>query len=200
MTFEKQFKKSFSYTWYLYLLAIAIPAILFPLSYSFMHRPKEYETLSIFIPTELKDKKAEDTLLSKFKENGVRKVDIIYSNPNDQYTFSNKLAVVGYNTCDLIFLPEGIVEKTGIHTAALELTSEVKIYFNIEEEKTYVVQEKEYGIELNENNKLDEISTLEKDTKYYVFINGASANIGQFSNKKTTSENCVKLLHYFLGK
>ena len=102
MTFKKQFKESFSYTWYLYLLAIAIPAILFPLSYSFMHRPKEYETLSIFIPTELKDEKAEDTLLSKFKENGVRKVDIIYSNPNDQYTFSNKLAVVGYNTCDLI--------------------------------------------------------------------------------------------------
>ena len=200
MTFKKQFKKSFSYTWYLYLLAVVFPAILFPLSYSFMHRPKDHETLAIFLSSELKSDKAEDLLLEKFKDNGVRKVDIIYSNPGDEYNFSKKLAVVGYNTCDLLFLPSGVVEKTGIYTAALELTSEVKSYFKVENESTYKFEEKEYGIELGENNRLSEISNLESDKKYYCFINSSSANIGQFSSKKVTSENCVKLLDYFLGK
>ena len=76
MKFSTQFKKSFSYTWYLYLLAIVVPAILFPLSYSFMHRAKANETLSIFLPCYAKDK-AEDKLFEDFKDLGIRKTEVI---------------------------------------------------------------------------------------------------------------------------
>ena len=76
MKFSTQFKKSFSYTWYLYLLAIVVPAILFPLSYSFMHRAKANETLSIFLPCYAKDK-AEDKLFEDFKDLGIRKNEVI---------------------------------------------------------------------------------------------------------------------------
>ena len=72
MKFSKQFKKSFSYTWYLYLIAIVIPAVLFPLSYSFMHRPKQYEMLSLFVPVSLKTDKADDLLF-------VWPMDLLYS-------------------------------------------------------------------------------------------------------------------------
>ena len=197
MKFSKQFKKSFSYTWYLYLLAIVIPAIAFPLSYSFMHRAKPNETLSLFIPCFAKDK-AEDILFEEFKDLGIRKTEVIEADYlEDEVTFAKKISVVAYNRCDLIILPEEKLQSIGIETAALELTSEVKELCNITTEK---IDESGYGVELPKVTPLNEIANLKEDKNYYAFIAAKSWNIGEYSQSKAHTENAFKFLKYALGK
>ena len=197
MKFSTQFKKSFSYTWYLYLLAIVIPAILFPLSYSFMHRPKQNETLSIFVPCYAK-KNGEDKLFEEFKDLGIRKTEIIEADYlEDEYTFAKKISVVAYNRCDIIILPEEKLENIGIETAALELTSEVKELCNITDE---TIDKSGYGVEVPKITPLNEIANLKEDKNYYAFIAAKSWNIGAYSQSKVHTENAFKLMQYILGK
>ena len=201
MKFSKQFKKSFSYTWYLYLLAIVIPSILFPLSYSFMHRPKQYETLAIFIPCSLKSDKAEEMMFEDLKELGIRTTDItnVESNENE-YEFSKKISVVAYNRSDIIVLPEDKLSKVGIETASLELTSEIKELCSVTDEKIYKYEEIEYGIELPHVTPLTKYADLKQDVNYYAFINSKSWNIGEYSSQKVHTDNTFKLMQYILGK
>ena len=200
MKFSKQFKKSFSYTWYLYLLAIVIPAIAFPLSYSFMHRAKQNETLSVFLPCYANDD-AEDKLYEDLKDLGIRKAEIISADPNEgEYDFSKKISVVAYNRCDIMILPEDKLDKVGIQTASLELKSEVKELCKITTESIYNTEELDYGVEIPSSTPLKAYSSLKDETKYYAFISAKSWNIGEFSQYKNATENAFKFMQYILGK
>ena len=197
MKFSTKFKKSFSYTWYLYLIAIVLPATLFPLSYSFMHRAKQYETLSIFVPCYAKEG-AEEKLFEDLKSLDIRKTEVIEADYlEDEITFAKKISVVAYNRCDLIVLPEEKLGSIGIETAALELTSEVKELCNITTEK---IDESGYGVELPKTTTLNEIANLKEDKNYYVFLAAKSLNIGDYSNSKIHTENAFKFMQYVLGK
>ena len=201
MTFKKSFKKSFSYTWYLYLIALVIPAVAFPLSYSFMHRAKEYETLSIFLSCDLKDENAEDILLKKFKKFGVKDTEFITSDVNaSEMEFARKLSVVGYNRCDLLIIQKDFVGKTGITGASLEIDDKVKSLCKIDSENLYIKDKKAYAVELPITSPLSDLAKLKSGKEYYAFINGKSYNIGDFSPRKPTTENAFKLMQYFLGK
>ena len=197
MKFSTQFKKSFSYTWYLYLLAIVVPAILFPLSYSFMHRAKANETLSIFLPCYAKDK-AEDKLFEDFKDLGIRKTEVIEADYlEDEVTFAKKISVVAYNRCDIIILPEEKLENIGIETAALELNSEVKELCKITDEN---IDKSGCGVEIPKVTPLNEIANLKEEKNYYAFIAAKSWNIGEYSQSKAYTDNAFKFMQYVLGK
>ena len=197
MKFSTQFKKSFSYTWYLYLLAIVVPAILFPLSYSFMHRAKANETLSIFLPCYAKDK-AEDKLFEDFKDLGIRKTEVIEADYlEDEVTFAKKISVVAYNRCDIIILPEEKLESIGIETAALELNSEVKELCKITDEN---IDKSGCGVEIPKVTPLNEIANLKEEKNYYAFIAAKSWNIGKYSQSKAYTDNAFKFMQYVLGK
>ena len=201
MKFSKQFKKSFSYTWYLYLLAIVVPAVLFPLSYSFMHRPKQYETLSLFVPVSLKTDKAEEMMFEDLKDLGIRTTDITNVETNEnEVNFSKKLSVVAYNRSDIIIFPLDKINKVGIETASLELTNEVKELCNITTENIYSYEEINYGVEIPQSTALANYIDFEEDTNYYAFINSKSWNIGEYSSKKVHTENAFKFMQYILGK
>ena len=200
MKFFKIFKKSFSYTWYLYLLAIVIPSLVFPFSYSFMHRPKEYETLSIFLPCDLKEN-ATNILYNDLKSLEIRKAEIVNYNPNySDVAFDQKLSVVGYNRCDLIVLPKDRCDGVGIFTVTLELNEEVKNLCKIESENLYLFEEKPYGVELKKDSPIAKLGEFNESQEYYVFLNAKSFNIGDFSLKKIHTENAFKFMQYALGK
>ena len=201
MKFSTQFKKSFSYTWYLYLIAIVVPAVLFPLSYSFMHRAKQHEVLSLFIPVSLKTEKAEDILFEKFKDLGIRNAEIINVESNDNTVeFVKKLSVVAYNRCDIMIIPEVELKNVGIETASLELSSEVKQLCSISDETIYTYENVDYGVKIPENTPISEFADLRNDENYYAFINKKSWNIGEYSNQKVHTENAFKMMQYILGK
>ncbi|MBR4377780.1 MAG: hypothetical protein IKP50_02720 [Bacilli bacterium] len=197
MKFSTQFKKSFSYTWYLYLLAIVVPVVLFPLSYSFMHRAKQNETLSIFVPCYAKEN-AEDKLFTDLKDLGIRKTEVIEADYlEDEVTFAKKISVVAYNRCDLIILPEEKLQSIGIETAVLELTSEVKELCKITDE---TIDESGYGVAVPKVTPINEIANLKENINYYAFIAAKSWNIGEYSQSKKHTENAFKFMQYVLGK
>ena len=201
MKFSTQFKKSFSYTWYLYLIAIVVPAVLFPLSYSFMHRAKQYEVLSLFVPVSLKREDAEDILFEEFKDLGIRNAEIINVESNDNTVeFVKKLSVVAYNRCDIMIIPEVELDKVGIETASLELTSEVKQLCSISDENIYTYEGTDYGVKIPSNTPINEFADLKNDANYYAFINSKSWNIGEYSSQKLKTENAFKMMQYILGK
>ena len=201
MKFSKQFKKSFSYTWYLYLLAIALPSVLFPLSYSFMHRPKQNETLSLFVPVTLKDEKADDILFEKFKDLGIRTAEVINVESNENVgEFVKKLSVVAYNRCDIMIIPEDQLDKVGIETASIELNAKVKELCQISYEDIYTYESVEYGVKIPSNTPINEFADLKNDANYYAFLNSKSWNIGEFSGSKVRTENAFKMMSYILGK
>ena len=201
MKFSTQFKKSFSYTWYLYLIAIVVPSVLFPLSYSFMHRPKQYEMLSLFVPVSLKTDKADDLLYEKFKDLGIRTAEVINVETNDTTVqFVKKLSVVAYNRCDVMIIPEKELENVGIETASLELSSEVKKLCGIGDEITHTWESVDYGVMIPKTTPLTEFVDLQEDVNYYAFLNSKSWNIGEYSGKKVNTENAFKMMQYILGK
>ena len=201
MKFSTQFKKSFSYTWYLYLIAIIVPSVLFPLSYSFMHRPKQYEMLSLFVPVSLKTDKADDVLFETFKDLGIRTTEIINVESNDNVvTFVKKLSVVAYNRCDIMIIPETELENVGIETASLELNNEIKELCKVNDETIYSWENAEYGIKIPQTTPIKEFADLNNESSYYAFINSKSWNIGEYSNQKIHTENAFKMMQYILGK
>ena len=201
MTYFAKFKKTFSYTWYLYLLAIILPSIIFPLSYSFMHRAKQNETLSLFLPCDLKVNDAESLLYNKFKSLDIRVAEIINYNPDiSKAAFSDKLGVVGYSRCDVIIIPDDFLSTTGIYTAALELNNQVKELCKIEKEDLYKFEEVDYGVKIPKDTPILEFSSLKEDLDYYAFLNYKSWNIGEYSQSKIHTENAFKLMQYVLGK
>lgn len=201
MKFSTQFKKSFSYTWYLYLIAIGLPSVLFPLSYSFMHRPKQYETLSLFVPVTLKTEKADDILFEQFKDLGIRTAEVINVESNDNTVeFVKKLSVVAYNRCDILIISEVELNNVGIETASLELSSEVKQMCEISDETVYSYEGVDYGVILPKTTPIVEFANLNEDANYYAFLNQKSWNIGEYSSKKMNTENAFKMMKYILGK
>ena len=201
MKFSKQFKKSFSYTWYLYLIAIVLPSILFPLSYSFMHRPKQYEMLSLFVPVSLKTEKADDLLYEQFKDLGIRTAEVINVESNDSVVnFVKKLSVVAYNRCDIMIIPDKELENVGIETASLEMNSEIKKLCGINDEIMHTWEGVDYGVMIPKTTPLSDFVDFQEDINYYAFLNSKSWNIGEYSGQKIHTENAFKMMHYILGK
>lgn len=201
MTLKEQFKRSFAYTWYLYVLAIALPSVAFPLAYSFMHRPKENEKLTLFISCDIETSKLEDLILEKFKDDGVKTVDAYsYNADGNELMFEEKLKIVGINSADILIVPEYKLDSIDYLTNAVELVSEVKEKCNITDEEIFKYENFEYAVNMPENTPISEFVSFKKDTKYYAFFGGKSANVGKYSLSDKTSENAFKLMSYLLGK
>ena len=203
MKFSKQFKKSFSYTWYMYLIAIILPPIVFPLSYSFMHRPKDYEKLVVFLPWDVENKNAKNELFNDLKDTGIRSCEIVSCDiSEDEAIFNDKFSVVGVNRCDLIVLPEEKLSPLGAFLVGLELNSDVKEKCKIENENLYKhpEEEKYYAVELPNESEIFKFGTKKNDVNYYAFLNAKSVNIGEYSKKSPHSENAFEFMKYVLGK
>ena len=158
-----------------------------------MHRAKEYETLSVFLSCELKDEKAEDILLNKFKSKGVKKAEFITSDVNaSEMEFARKLSVVGYNRCDILIIQKDFVDKTGITNATIEMNKKVKSLCKIETENLYIKDKKAYAVELPDNSPLSELAKLKKGKDYYAFINAKSYNIGELSMRKPNLQSLTR--------
>lgn len=201
MTLKEQFKKSFSYTWYLYVLAIVIPCVAFPLAYSFMHRPQEYEKLSLFISSNLIDDKLENELESKFKDKGVKNIEIVsFDSEDNEYMYLQKLNVVGINKCDVLIIPENMVDTLNPKGSMIEFNDDVKAKCNSSSENYFKYEELDYGLELTDLSPLKAYNCLKTGVKNYLFIGGKSWNVGDYSGKVPNTTNAFDLVSYLIGK
>ena len=201
MKFSAQFKKSFSYTWYLYLLALILPSIAFPLAFSFKNRAKDHQVLSVFLPTELKVENANSKLYEDLKGLNIKAADIVCADPNlHKLVFEQKVTIVAYTKCDVIILPEDRLEEVLIFTQALILNDEVKNLCKIAGEKMYTNEENNYGVEIPSDSPFMAYGNFDTNMKYYAFLNKKSVNIGNYSLKSPHTENAFSLMQFALGK
>ena len=201
MTLKKQFKKTFSYTWYLYLIALVVPCVAFPLAFSFMHRPQEYEKLSIFLSTNVKENDFSNKIENDFKDKGVRAVDIVSYDPEDnEYLYLQKLNVVGINKCDILIIPESMVSTLNPKTSMIEFNVDIKAQCDVENEIFYNYDGLDYGVELTDKTPLLEYGLVKKTAKYYAFLGGKSWNAGEYSLKSPNTSNAFDLMRFIVGK
>lgn len=201
MTIKEQFKKSFSYTWYLYLIAILLPCVAFPVSYSFLHRPQEYEKLSLFLSVNVSDNKFATSLENKFKDNGVKNVEIVSFDAEDnEFGYYQKLTVVGVNKCDVLILPENKIDRIDVQGSFVELNDDIKNRSNITTENCYLVDGASYGVNVSDSKALKNHNLIKQNTNYYAFLGGKSWNIDSYSTKSVTTSNAFSLLSYLLEK
>ena len=201
MTLKERFKKSIHYTWYLYLISAIVPCIVFPIAYSFLHRPLESEKLNLFISCDVDTTNLENKIHDVFKNNGVKTVDVYSQNSKgNELMYLQKLNVIGLNTSDIIIVPSDRLGVFDSSIYSLELNDNVKSLCGISNENLYTFEGKDYAVEIPDENPLKEYVDFDVNTKYYSFLSINSFNIGEYSSKPIVTENAFKLLKYILGK
>jgi len=201
MTLKERFKSSFSYTWYFYLIALVLPSVAFPLAYSFMHRPQQYEKLSLFISSSLKDDSFEKALEDKFSPLGVKSVEVVSFDPMlSESMYLKKLNVVGINRCDVLLIPEDKLNTLNPSGCMVEFNDDIKSLCSSQEEEYFTYEEKDFAIKLTSVSPVGEYATLTSNTNYYLFLGGSSWNTGEYSSKAKTTGNAFELIKYLIGK
>lgn len=201
MNLKNQFKKTFSYTWYLYLIALVVPCVAFPLAYSFMHRPQEYEKLSIFLSCNVGENDFSRTIEKAFKDKGVRSVEVVSSDPNDnEYMYLQKLNVVGVNKCDVLIIPESMVSSLDPKGSMIEFNEDIKNRCNVSSESFYNYLGLDYGVTLTDVSPLKAYGFIKSEVKYYAFLGGKSWNVGEYSTSVPNTTNAFDFMRYIVGK
>lgn len=200
MNLKEQFNRSFSYTWYLYVLAIVVPCVAFPMAFSFMHRAQEYEKLSLFLSNTIKDDSLSSVLEEKFKDEGVKTVELISFNHNDNESmYLKKLNVVGINRCDVLIIPESYLDTINPAGCMVAFNDEVKELCSAKEESFYKYEDVDYAVELTDKSPLKNYVSLNENVKYYAFLGGKSWNVGKYSSKTPNTSNAFELVSYLIG-
>ena len=187
---KMRIKTTLKYTWPLYLIFAVLAVVLMNFIFSVTHKIPVYKTLTIFISGEVTDsKKLKNDLLEKYQEKDLKSVSTISEDPGSPYYYS-KLSVTGYNSADILIIPESILTKLTISAFGLKITPELKSdYFT---GLTFFSQEdSEYGIKLAKEKVKDYMLFPSEDC--YMVINAKSENIGSYSLNETKRDNALTL-------
>ena len=183
-------KTTLKYTWPFYLVLTVLVILLMNFIFSVTHKTPAYKTLTIFVSGEVTDsKKLKNDLLEKYQEKDLKSVSTISEDPGSPYYYS-KLSVTGYNSADILIIPESILTKLTISAFGLKITPELKSdYFT---GLTFFSQEdSEYGIKLAKEKVKDYMLFPSEDC--YMVINAKSENIGSYSLNETKRDNALTL-------
>lgn len=180
-----QFKKDhiyshFRYVWPAYVISALLIAGGLSLIFSIVHKIPEYKTLTIFISGEVRDSKAlKDDLLNTYKDKELKSVSTISADPSEGH-YHTKLTVAGYSSADVIILPMSKIENLDTSYFAIDLKEE--LITNFYNGYTFYKQDEvSYGVKLNKELVTPYMALPNEDC--YMFLNGASKNIGEYANE-----------------
>ncbi|MFA7020781.1 MAG: hypothetical protein WC215_04435 [Bacilli bacterium] len=198
---KKAFKKGLHYDWLYYVLASFIAIGLWSWAFGVLHRPQAFERLDLFVASEIKNAGFNDILETEFENDGLKLVESNQALPNDN-AFQSKLQVVGYNSSDLLILPESIFENVLFEEALLPVDGDIKESYLEGTESFYSYQDVDYGILLRGGSKtswLDNYINFDVNDNYYLFISGSSQNISDLGNYETAEYDlALEVLSYLV--
>lgn len=185
---KKRLLTTLKYTWPFYIVTALLIALLMNFIFSFAHRLPSYQTLTIFISGEITEpKKLKEELLDKYEEKELKSVTLISSKINDS-SYQTKLSVTGYNSSDLLIIPLSICDNINVSSFSLELADElINKYYSMYH--FYKQGDEQYGIKLN-NAAISKYVALPNED-CYLFLNGKSENLGEYSTKGNSQHNIV---------
>ncbi len=188
---KKRIKSVMKYTWPFYILAalIVVPSMYF--IFSVTHRTPTYKTITLFVSGEMKDdKKLTNDLLKNYKDNNLKSVSAISSIPTDPM-YNSKLTVPGYNTCDILIIPESKLNDVVVSAFGLELSDELINEYYVGY-SFYKQEDINYGIKIDKE-KTSEYFILPSEDCYMV-LSGKSENTGKYSPKQIAEhDNALRI-------
>ena len=185
---KKRILTTLKYTWPFYIVSSLLIILLMNSIFSFVQRLPAYQTLTIFISGEVTDSKnLKQELLDKYKDKELKSVSLISSKIDDS-SYQTKLSIQGYNSSDILIIPLSICKKINVSSFSLELTDElINKYYSTYH--FYSQADEHYGIKLN-NEVVNQYIAL-PDEDCYLFLNGKSENLGEYSTKGRVEHDIV---------
>lgn len=160
--------------------------------FSSINKPKDYETLQIFISSSsYKEESLKETLN---KDNSYKDV-IIYSADEDNKYYTSLLETSGILSCDLLIVNKSLVLTDGAESTFVPLSQEYLSSYKIDLSKYQLVNKNNitYGIVIydkeNNINLLGDYITFDSDQIYCLCLNTISYHVGVYSNKINNVSN-----------
>lgn len=173
---KQRLKTTFKYTWSLYLISSILVVFALFFLFKITHRTPMYQTLTVFISGEyIDDEKLKNDFLNNYGNNQLKEISTIYANPSSDNNYYRKLSVIGYNSSDVLIIPNSILANLNASAFALDIDENLyQSYFqNLTEYKQNDIT---YGIEIDKE-KIGQYFVL-PDEHCYMLLAGSSKNIG----------------------
>ena len=177
---KTRIKTVMKYTWPFYLISGVLIVILLNIIFGIVHKIPAYKSLTIFVSGEVTDSKAlKNDLLEAYKDKDLKNISTISAKVSDNQ-YNTKLTIPGYNSADILILPLSKIENLDVSYFALDLKDELITSF-YSGYTFYSQKEVKYGIKVNKEIVKSYMALPNEDC--YMFLNGGSENIGEYSNK-----------------
>ena len=187
---KRRVKTVLKYTWPLYLVSALVLGFGLRFIFGITHRMPLYKQITMFISGVNKNAdQLEKDMLEKYKDRDLKSFSLIISNPeNNEYVA--KLTVPGYSTADILIIPDSVMKTLAASYFAINI-SDTMYHTYFEGYETYAQSEVNYGIVLDKE-KAQEYVYLPNET-CYLFLNGNSANLGEYTLKDANKEHDTAL-------
>ena len=177
---KTRIKTVMKYTWPFYLISGVLIVILLNIIFGIVHKIPAYKSLTIFVSGEVTDSKAlKNDLLEAYKDKDLKNISTISAKVSDNQ-YNTKLTIPGYNSADILILPLSKIDSLDASYFALDLKDELITSF-YSGYTFYSQKEVKYGIKVNKEIVKSYMTLPNEDC--YMFLNGGSENIGEYSNK-----------------
>ena len=177
---KTRIKTVMKYTWPFYLISGVLIVILLNIIFGIVHKIPAYKSLTIFVSGEVTDSKAlKNDLLEAYKDKDLKNISTISAKVSDNQ-YNTKLTIPGYNSADILILPLSKIDSLDASYFALDLKDELITSF-YSGYTFYSQKEVKYGIKVNKEIVKSYMALPIEDC--YMFLNGGSENLGEYSNK-----------------
>lgn len=183
---KSRMANTFKYTWPTYVVVglFAFGAMSF--IFRTAHPTPAYKTLTLFVTGRVNDdKKLKEDILDKYQDNQLKVFSCISSSLTDG-EYHTKLTVAGYASADVLILPVSVVENLDIGSIAIDLKDGLVATYYASYD-LYAKESINYGVKIDKE-KVEQYMTL-PDEDCYMFLNGNSKNLGEYSLKEPDKEH-----------
>ena len=187
---KKRIKTIIKYTWPFYLIAGVLVAFGINFIFGISHRLPAYKTLTIFVSGEIIDhKKLEEEMLNTYKEKELKSFTSYTSDPSDP-NYYTRLSVLGYNSSDILIIPTSKIDSD---VSSFAINIDENLANSYYQGYTFFSQNgANYGIKLNKEKVKDNMYLTNED--YYLFLNGRSETLGEYSKDKIKERDTSLLI------
>ena len=195
-------KATFTHTWYLYPILIALTSLVWMWSFQAFHQPSAHQKLVMFYATDVKKNSFATKIMDEhYDRETLRQIDLFYGLPSS--TGYRQKVNIYLNNSDFLILDEGTLtdlsEREG--TFFVSMNEYVKSY--VPSTVTYYTRNaKDYGIRIKEKNvvsPLSEYMTFDESKDYYLFLSVTSKNLGKYYDDNNINyDNALTYMRYLL--
>ena len=199
---KESVKSTFTHTWYLYPLLVALASVLWLWGFQAYHQPSAHQKLIMFFASEVKKNSFANKIMNDhYDRETLRQIDLFYGLPTSA-GYRQKVNIY-LNSSDFLILDEGtlgdLTDREG--TFFVSMDSYIKEY--VPTTVTYFSKNsKDYGIRIKEKNTvspLSEYMTFDETKDYYLFLSVTSKNLGKYYDDNNEKyDNALTYMRYLL--